>query len=171
MTNATAAENDRGADRACCRYGKAGTIRNPGFNNFRRMKAPSISEPSASKARRRNRRVSEGFHAGSPEPSTVETTTGPQTVPADTLFESSSRCSNAVFRLEAPHAGTVKLAADFTSWEKRTLDLRPAEDGAWRITVLLPPDVTPTVSWSMTNGRTIRLALNTRSARLARATP
>lgn len=103
------------------------------------MKAPPISKPSDSKARRLTRRFSKVFPAGSREPSTVETTTGPQTVPANTSFESSRRCSNAVFRLEAPHAGTVKLAADFTSWEKRTLDLRPAQDGTWRITVLLPP--------------------------------
>lgn len=38
---------------------------------------------------------------------------------------------NTEFHLEAPSAGSVKLAADFTDWEKFPLDLIKSEDGVW----------------------------------------
>lgn len=44
-----------------------------------------------------------------------------------------------VFHIDSPSAETVKLAADFTGWEKRPLDLVRAENGIWKITVQLPP--------------------------------
>jgi hypothetical protein len=43
------------------------------------------------------------------------------------------------FHLEAPFAESVKLAADFTGWEKFPLDMMKSEDGLWFITVPLPP--------------------------------
>jgi hypothetical protein len=43
------------------------------------------------------------------------------------------------FHLEAPFAESVKLAADFTEWEKFPLDMMKSEDGLWFITVPLPP--------------------------------
>lgn len=43
------------------------------------------------------------------------------------------------FHLKAPQAKSVKLAADFTEWEKSPLDLRKSEDGAWHAVVSLPP--------------------------------
>ena len=45
----------------------------------------------------------------------------------------------ARFRLEAPHAATVKLVGDFTDWDQRALALRPCGSGIWQITVKLPP--------------------------------
>jgi 1,4-alpha-glucan branching enzyme len=42
------------------------------------------------------------------------------------------------FHLEAPFAESVKLAADFTEWEKFPLDMMKSEDGLWFITVPLP---------------------------------
>lgn len=45
------------------------------------------------------------------------------------------------FHLKAPAAMSVKLAADFTDWEKFPLDMIKAEDGVWSIFVpLLPGD-------------------------------
>jgi Glycogen recognition site of AMP-activated protein kinase len=43
------------------------------------------------------------------------------------------------FHLEAPFAESVKLAADFTEWEKFPLDMMKSEDGVWYTTVPLPP--------------------------------
>jgi hypothetical protein len=43
------------------------------------------------------------------------------------------------FHLEAPFAESVKLAADFTDWEKFPLDMIKSEDGVWHITVPLRP--------------------------------
>jgi hypothetical protein len=43
------------------------------------------------------------------------------------------------FHLEAPFAESVKLAADFTEWEKFPLDMMKSEDGIWYATVPLPP--------------------------------
>jgi hypothetical protein len=47
------------------------------------------------------------------------------------------------FHLEAPFAESVKLAADFTEWEKFPLDMMKSEDGLWFITVPLPPGPCP----------------------------
>lgn len=45
------------------------------------------------------------------------------------------------FHLKVPAALSVKLAADFTEWEKFPLDMIKAEDGVWSIFVpLLPGD-------------------------------
>jgi len=43
------------------------------------------------------------------------------------------------FHLEAPFAQSVKLAADFTDWEKFPLDMIKSVDGVWYATVPLPP--------------------------------
>jgi hypothetical protein len=50
---------------------------------------------------------------------------------------------NTEFHLEAPAAGSVKLAADFTDWEKSPLDLIKSEAGVWfTIVPLLPGNYT-----------------------------
>jgi len=46
---------------------------------------------------------------------------------------------NTEFSLAAPSAGSVKLAADFTDWEKSPLDLIKSEDGFWFAIVPLLP--------------------------------
>jgi len=43
------------------------------------------------------------------------------------------------FQLEAPQAGSVKLAADFTDWEKSPLDMTKLEGGVWHAVIPLPP--------------------------------
>jgi Glycogen recognition site of AMP-activated protein kinase len=43
------------------------------------------------------------------------------------------------FHLEVPSAKSVKLAADFTDWEKFPLDMIKSLDGVWYVTVPLPP--------------------------------
>jgi hypothetical protein len=43
------------------------------------------------------------------------------------------------FQLEAPQAGSVKLAADFTDWEKSPLDMTKSEGGVWHAVIPLPP--------------------------------
>ena len=45
----------------------------------------------------------------------------------------------AEFHLQAPSACSVKLAADFTDWEKHPLDLIKSEDGVWFTLVPLSP--------------------------------
>jgi hypothetical protein len=51
----------------------------------------------------------------------------------------SANLKPAEFHLGAPSAKSVKLAADFTEWEKFPLDMMKSEDGLWFITVPLPP--------------------------------
>jgi hypothetical protein len=46
---------------------------------------------------------------------------------------------NVEFHLEAPAAVAVKLAADFTDWEKFPLDMIKTENGVWSIFVPLRP--------------------------------
>jgi hypothetical protein len=43
------------------------------------------------------------------------------------------------FQLEAPQAMSVKLAADFTDWEKTPLDMTQSKDGVWHALIPLPP--------------------------------
>jgi Glycogen recognition site of AMP-activated protein kinase len=43
------------------------------------------------------------------------------------------------FHLEAPLAGSVQLAADFTDWEKSPIDLIKSDNGIWQAVVSLPP--------------------------------
>jgi 1,4-alpha-glucan branching enzyme len=43
-----------------------------------------------------------------------------------------------VFHFDALAADRVKLAADFTGWDKRPIDLRRREDGTWQVAVELP---------------------------------
>ncbi len=43
-----------------------------------------------------------------------------------------------IFRFEALAADRVKLAADFTGWDKHPIDLRRREDGIWQVAVELP---------------------------------
>ena len=43
------------------------------------------------------------------------------------------------FQLRAPTAGSVKLAADFTGWEKSPLEMNKDDEGMWVASVLLSP--------------------------------
>jgi hypothetical protein len=43
------------------------------------------------------------------------------------------------FNLKAPTAKAVKLAADFTDWEKSPLDLTKSADGVWQTVIPLSP--------------------------------
>jgi hypothetical protein len=46
---------------------------------------------------------------------------------------------NVEFSLKAPSAKSVKLAADFTDWEKCPLDMLQSEDGVWFNVIPLEP--------------------------------
>ncbi len=43
------------------------------------------------------------------------------------------------FKFEAPLAGSVKLAADFTDWEKFPVRMTKSEEGIWHAIIPLPP--------------------------------
>ena len=43
-----------------------------------------------------------------------------------------------IFRFDALAADRVKLAGDFTGWDKHPIDLRRREDGTWQVAVELP---------------------------------
>jgi hypothetical protein len=53
--------------------------------------------------------------------------------------QSKSDLKRTEFYLEAPLAESVKLAADFTAWEKFPLDMIKTESGAWFTVVPLSP--------------------------------
>ncbi|MGH7950387.1 MAG: isoamylase early set domain-containing protein [Limisphaerales bacterium] len=50
-----------------------------------------------------------------------------------------NRLATAEFYFKAPSAKSVKLAADFTDWEKYALDMIKGQDGIWFTLVPLPP--------------------------------
>jgi Glycogen recognition site of AMP-activated protein kinase len=43
------------------------------------------------------------------------------------------------FKFEAPLAGSVKLAADFTDWEKFSVEMTKSDEGVWHAVIPLPP--------------------------------
>jgi len=43
------------------------------------------------------------------------------------------------FQLEAPAAKSVRLAGEFTEWEKKPLDLNKSKNGLWTLVLPLPP--------------------------------
>ena len=43
------------------------------------------------------------------------------------------------FKFQAPLAGSVKLAADFTDWEKSPVDMTKLDEGVWHAIIPLPP--------------------------------
>ena len=45
----------------------------------------------------------------------------------------------ACFRINAPSARTVKIAGDFTEWDKTPLNLQSTGDGNWQLKMELPP--------------------------------
>ena len=45
----------------------------------------------------------------------------------------------ACFRINAPSARAVKIAGDFTEWDKTPLNLQSTEDGNWQLKMQLPP--------------------------------
>lgn len=53
--------------------------------------------------------------------------------------DSKPTLKNTEFQLAAPSAVSVKLAADFTDWEKSPLDMTKNSDGVWSTLVVLLP--------------------------------
>ena len=59
--------------------------------------------------------------------------------PGTARLQSSPEQNLRVFRFTAPKARSVKLAADFTNWEKLPLKLHRDKDGVWEVKVPLSP--------------------------------
>ena len=75
-----------------------------------------------------------------PEASRQAKSTGKTSRPARALPSASlARDITAVFRLEAPLAQSVKLAGEFTQWEKLALNMKQGRNGVWEIEVALAP--------------------------------
>ena len=100
-----------------------------GIPYFMNVSTPASAKSARSKAGRGGARSPQGFIR---ELDALSAHTNAQST-------SSAEHGVAVFRLEAPTALTVKLAADFTGWDKNPLDLHLGENGFWQITVALPP--------------------------------
>jgi|GEM_PF-210332 len=56
-----------------------------------------------------------------------------------TSNEAKPALKNTKFELAAPSASSVKLAADFTDWEKAPLEMNRKPDGIWSAIVALSP--------------------------------
>lgn len=67
----------------------------------------------------------------------TKSTDSERTTPRDSAV-SASDLKPGEFRLEAPFARSVKLAADFTEWEKNPIDLVKSKDGKWTLVLPLP---------------------------------
>ncbi len=59
--------------------------------------------------------------------------------PADLSDPRGTPGKKAKFIFKAAQARSVKLAGDFTDWEKFPVDMKPAEDGAWAAVLSLEP--------------------------------
>ena len=65
-------------------------------------------------------------------------TTKDKNKPVESFIPSSPHeLKKTEFALEACSAKSVKLAADFTDWEKSPLEMTMAENGLWRVAVPL----------------------------------
>jgi hypothetical protein len=95
-----------------------------------------MNTPTSAKSGRSKPRRSQGFI---PELNAIPDGKRPQNDPITIESTAPAKRGAAVFRLEMPTAQTVKLAADFTGWDKNPLDLSPSGNGIWKITVALPP--------------------------------
>lgn len=95
------------------------------------MKTPSLKPSSRSKPKVRAGRFPRGIV---PELAPAASAAGVRK-----KGEPAQRRGAVNFHLEAPAASTVKLAADFTGWDKRPLDCTQIENGIWRLSVVLPP--------------------------------
>jgi 1,4-alpha-glucan branching enzyme len=87
-------------------------------------------------------RFPQGFIAELDAPASDFVELGPieaQSPSAGAESSPSTQRGTAVFRLKASPTSAVKLAADFTGWAKRPLDLILGEGDTWEITVALPP--------------------------------
>ena len=73
------------------------------------------------------------------EPLALRPATSGQAPARNLPAASLSRHIPAEFEINAPWANSVKLAADFTEWEKFPLAMIRREDGIWFIAVPLPP--------------------------------
>lgn len=76
---------------------------------------------------------------GTSKPRAARTAPAKNRVMRKSSSDSLRELKRTEFHLEAPFAESVKLAADFTDWEKFPLDLIKSEDGIWYTTVPLPP--------------------------------
>lgn len=59
-------------------------------------------------------------------------------MPAKKAKKTSSKIKQT-FTFEAPEAGSVKLAGDFTDWEKAAKNMRKLKNGTWKTTISLEP--------------------------------
>jgi len=85
---------------------------------------------------------SHGFHfaAHRPPPATTKVVPAMPKRTFHHIFENPlDGLRNTEFRMEAPAAKTVKLAADFTNWEQSPLDMVQSYDGTWFTIVPLLP--------------------------------
>ena len=55
------------------------------------------------------------------------------------LTTTKSAAVEQTFAFKAPTASSVKVAGDFTNWQKNRISLRKHPDGIWRATVSLTP--------------------------------
>ena len=95
------------------------------------MSATTFTKPTRPK-RRAPGRFPNGFDSNLAPPLAA------RSLCSDSEVDIASIRGTAIFRFEACRANRVKLAADFTGWEKQPIDLRQMEDGTWQVAVELP---------------------------------
>jgi 1,4-alpha-glucan branching enzyme len=73
------------------------------------------------------------------KPKSFRNRKNPSSAKVATGKSNAARDKNIEFRLEAPGAQSVELAADFTDWAKSPVKLAMSRDGVWQTAVSLPP--------------------------------
>jgi Glycogen recognition site of AMP-activated protein kinase len=96
------------------------------------MLNPSKVEAVLATARPGDRGTSQGSTKRAPQTEALKKRGGTGKPARHSLVETE-------FKFEAPLAASVKLAADFTDWEKFPVDMTKSEEGIWHAVIPLPP--------------------------------
>jgi hypothetical protein len=101
------------------------------------MSASTLTKPTRPK-RQAPGRFPNGFNSDLAPPLRDVLPSAADSLCSDSEVAIASIRGTTIFRFESYGANRVKLAADFTGWEKQPIDLRQMEDGAWQVAVELP---------------------------------
>jgi hypothetical protein len=104
---------------------------------IRNMSASTLTQPTRSR-RLAPGRFPQGFDANLAPPLHDTVPGAADSRCSESESDLTSQRGTVVFRFEAAAADRVRLAADFTGWDKQPIDLRRREDGVWQTAVELP---------------------------------
>ncbi|HEX9048501.1 MAG TPA: isoamylase early set domain-containing protein [Verrucomicrobiae bacterium] len=104
------------------------------------LKSGSSDEGAADRPRGKSSSAAKrSARSAAPNPSPKRGEEDPGKLPDPQQLRESSNVKKVQFVLDAPAASSVKLAADFTEWEKSPVEMLHSNDGKWSAEIPLPP--------------------------------